>query len=127
MVRFVHAGCKRANICDFQMRKKNRQRHSGQYREMKRSAGRGPQGFRRKGAGGAGLAGSGGDRAGCPECCGGAQDRTYVSGVLNTSENHEKRSTGRGRGLEQLIQRRGARLDQSGYALRVLGVGKTFE
>ncbi len=94
---------------------------------MERRARGGAQGFRRKGAGSAGLAGGGRDRTGGAESGGGAQDGANVAGILNASENHEKWSAGRSGCVEQFVESGCARVDESGDALRMLGVGKAFE
>ena len=127
VVRFVDAGRERANVGDFELGEENRQRHSGKNGQMKSGASGGAQGFWRKRAGGAGLAGSGGDRASGAKGRGGAQNGADITGILHASEDYEKRSArGRGR-AKQIIERGRARMNERGDALRVLGVGKAFE
>jgi hypothetical protein len=94
---------------------------------MESRAGGGPQGFRRKWTGCAGLAGRGGDRARGAKSGGGTKDRADVAGVLNTGENdQQRRASGHGRSKE-VIERRNARMDKGGDSLRMLGIGKSFE
>ena len=55
------------------------------------------------------------------------KDRADITWVLHTRENYEQRGAGRHGSAEQIVERGGARLDQSSDALRMLGVGEAFE
>src|SRR5580692_155791 len=94
---------------------------------MERRASGGAQGFRRKRAGGAGLAGGCCDSASGAERGGGAQDRADIAGVLHASKNHEKRRAGGSGCPEQIVKARFARMNESRDTLRMFGVGKAFE
>jgi hypothetical protein len=94
---------------------------------MERRASGGTQSFRREGAGGAGLAGCGCDRASGAEGCGGAKDSANIARILDAGKNHKKRSTGGDGCVEQLIECGSARVDKCGDALWMLGVGEALE
>src|SRR5882672_10327798 len=94
---------------------------------MKGCTGGGAQSFRRKGAGGARLAGSGCNRARGTESRGSAQDCADIARVLHTRENHKKNGARGRRRLKQLIEGGRAWVDKCGDALRMFGVGKALE
>ena len=83
--------------------------------------------FGREGACGAALAGGGGDGGGGSEGGGGAKDGTDVAGILDAGENDDERSGAGKRGSENFVERKLAWFDESGDALRMLGVGDAFE
>src|SRR5271169_2513457 len=100
----MHTGRESANIGNFELGEKDRQRHSWENGEMKRRAGGRAQCFRRKRAGGARLAGSGCDRTSGTEGRCGTQNRSDVTWVLDTCKNHEKRSARGNRRAEQFVE-----------------------
>src|SRR5579862_399737 len=94
---------------------------------MECGAGGGAEGFGREGAGGAALSRGGRDGCGGTESRGGTKDGADVAGILNTCENDDEwGGAGSGR-LRNVVERKFARSNQSGDALRVFGVGDAFE
>jgi len=73
------------------------------------------------------LAGGRSDGAGGSEGRGSAKNGADVAGVLDSGENDEKRGDASFGGGEQLVERKLARFDESGDALRMFGVGHAFE
>jgi len=124
---FADAGSERVDAVEFELREKNRERHSGDDREMQRGARGGAEGLGRVGAGGAALTGGGSDGSGGAKGSGGAQDGADVAGVLNAGENDEERSAGAGGRGEDFIEREFTGLDESGDALGMFGVGDAFK
>jgi len=121
------AGGEGMDAVEFELREKNRERHSGDDREMQRGARGGAEGFGRVGTGGAALTGGGSDGGGGAKGGGGAQDGADIAGVLNAGENDEERSAGTGGSGENFIEREFTGLDESGDALGMFGVGDAFE
>ena len=116
-----------ADVGDAKLRQQNRERHACENGEMQRGARGGAECFWRKRTGGAALTRCGGNSSRCAERRGGAQDGADIAGILHSSEHDEKRRTRFGGNQEKFIERNDARLDQSGDALRMLGVGETLE
>src|SRR6266446_1163200 len=127
VARLVHARSKRANSRHLELSEQDRKRGAGENRKMKRSSRRGTKSFWRKGVGCAADAGSGGGRAGSAKGGGGAQDGADVSGILDSSKGDKQRSARRSRGANEVVKRSLAGMDECRDALRVLGVGETFE
>ena len=73
------------------------------------------------------MAGGGGDGPGGAEGCGGAEDRADVAGVLHPGQDDDQRRAIAVRNDEEIFELRGARDDECGDALGVLGVGDAFE
>jgi hypothetical protein len=73
------------------------------------------------------LAGSSRDSTSGAEGRCGTQNRSDIAGVLDTCKNYKKQSAGVRWRAKQFVESRGARADERGDALRVLGVGKAFE
>src|SRR5258708_1865463 len=71
--------------------------------------------------------GGGRNRTGGAEGSGGADNRADVAGILHASEDDKKRRAGGRRGAQEVVERGGARLHESGDALGMFGVGETFE
>jgi hypothetical protein len=94
---------------------------------MKSGAGRSAEGFGRKWAGGAALAGSRGAGGSSSEGCGGAEDRADIAGILQSGEDHEQRSlAGRG-SARDVIEASIARLDEGRDTLGMLSIRDAFE
>src|SRR5712692_4835673 len=127
VTRFVNAGSEGANACDFQLSKKNRKRHAGEYGEMQGSASGSAQSFRGERVCGSADAGSGGGRAGCTEGSSGAQDGADVAGVLDAGEDDEQGSASRDGSAHEIIERGLQRVNQRGDTLRMFGVCKALE
>src|ERR1700720_4380215 len=94
---------------------------------MQRGSGGGTQRLRRKGTGGAALAGSCRDRASCAESGCGAQNCADVAGILHSGEHNQEWRAYAFAHTEKIVEAGGARLHQRGYALRMLGVRNTFK
>jgi hypothetical protein len=127
VVSFANAGGEGANAGDSELGEKDREGHPSENREVERCARGGTQGFRRIGAGGAADAGRGCDGPGRAESGGGAEDGADVAGILDACENDEKRSAGGSGSADEIVERSFARFNQRGDALRMLGIGETFE
>lgn len=94
---------------------------------MEGRTGGGAERLRRKRTGGATDARGGSGTAGRAKSSGGAKDGADVTGILNTSENHQERGAGRSGSAHEFVERRFVRFYERGDALWVLGVGKTFK
>jgi hypothetical protein len=66
--------------------------------------------------------GTGGAEGGC-----GADNCADIAGILHTGKNDEKRRASGWGSAKKVVERGGARLDESGDALGMLGVGEAFE
>src|SRR5260370_31351191 len=85
------------------------------------------QSFRRERVCGAADAGSGGGRAGRAKGGSGAQDGSHVAGILNSGEDDEEGSEGRGRPANEIVEGGFAGMNQRGDALWMLGVGEALK
>jgi hypothetical protein len=79
------------------------------------------------GAGGAALTSCGGDASGSAESGGGAENGTYVAGILDAGKDDKERSTGAWRSSEELVELEFAWLDECGDALWMFGIGDAFK
>jgi hypothetical protein len=73
------------------------------------------------------LSGGRGHCAGSAKRGGGADNCADIAGILHTGKNDEKRRASGWGSAKKVVERGGARLDESGDALRMLGVGEAFE
>ena len=94
---------------------------------MQRGAGRGAQSLRRVRIGSAADAGGGCCRAGRPEGRSRAQNRSHISGILDTGKDDEQGSASRNWSANEIIESRFARLHERRDPLRMFGVSEAFE
>src|SRR5690242_15672447 len=126
-VRLTSRRGKSANSGNAKLREKDRQSHAGKNRQMQSGAGGSPERLGRIRAGGPALAGGGSDGGGGSEGGGGAKDGADVAGVLHSRQNGDQRRGAAGRRPDDVIEGSLARFNQSGDALRVLGIGNAFK
>jgi len=117
----------RADFGGVELCEENRKRGARENREMERGSGGSAESFWGEGAGSVALAGSGSDGRSGSESGGGAKDGADVAGILNASENDDKWSGARECRAEDVVEGKLARLDESGHALGMFGVGDSFK
>jgi hypothetical protein len=95
--------------------------------KMKRGSGGCSESFRRKRTGGSALSGRGSDGGGGSEGGSSAENCADIAGILDTSEDYQKRSRTRNGGTEDVVERKFARFDEGGDSLGMFSVGDALE
>ena len=120
-------GRQRPNVRRNELREKDGEGGAGENWQAECCASGRTKRFGREGAGGTALAGGGRDGGGGAKRGGGAEDGADVTGVLNSGEDDEKRSSAGFCRRENFVEGKLSRFDERGDALRMFGVGNAFE